>query len=158
MTGQDDGPGDIRGGEQRVEIVDAVLDGPHPTGGGIALAESSPVVAADACEAGDFGLNAGPGVIAVPGARLEHDGGGAVARARDEEGAAAEVDAGPRGPGRRRRFCRGSLPSDDAPGESQGEGGKQKDNAPTRAAMHERLPPACKPGERKRYGAASNAA
>src|SRR5918994_3071190 len=136
MTGQNDGPRDIRRGEQRVEIVDTVLNGPHPTGGGIALAKSSPVVAADTCESGNFGLHADPGVSGVPGARVEHDGRGARTRTRDEEGADADVDAVPRGPGGRPRFCRSSFLSDDAHGESQSEGGgKQEDNAAPRAAM-----------------------
>ena len=143
MTNEDDGPGDIRGNEQRVEVVDAVLDGPHPTGGGIALAESGPVIAAGACEASNIGLHADPGVSGIPRARLEHDGWGAHARTRDEEGTPTDVDAVPRGPGRRRRFRRCVFPGDDPNGESKDEGdGKQGNDAPRMAAIHECLPPA----------------
>jgi hypothetical protein len=143
MTGEDDGPGDIGRSEQRVEIVDTVLDGPHPSGGGIALAESSPVVAADTCEAGNFGLHANPGVSGVPTARLEHDGRGARTRTRDEEGAAADVDAVLRVSGGSQGFCRGPFLSDDTYGEIKDEGdGKQENDAPRIAAMNECLPPA----------------
>src|SRR5215213_1131645 len=141
MTGKHDRTGHVRRREQRVEIVDAVLDGTYASGGGIALSESSPVVAADACETGDLGLNSGPGFSAVARARLEQDRRGTSAGTDEKEGTATDFDPGPRRRGCRQRLRRGVFSSDDAHGKSKGQGdAKQEHNAPQMATVHKRLP------------------